>query len=98
MDDMIRRQDAIDALNGTVKVMRREDAEAVLEYLSGAVERLRNIPPAVDMINRKDAINAALEIIGDSAHRKAWEIVAMLKRIGKDEESDDNERLSEADR
>ena len=43
-----------------------------------------------NMINREEAVNAALGIIGQSAGWKAWAIVDMLKHIGKKVEDDDS--------
>lgn len=112
MNDLISRRAAIDTLATGEELLNRvlDDMDVVgnerekyewgLGLIESYIDDMKELPSVQPegTIDRKQAIDAALEIIGDSAHRKAWEIVAMLKRLGKEEENDDNERVSEADR
>lgn len=46
MADLIERQGAIDALNGNVRVMGRETAQAVMEYIRECAGRICSLPSA----------------------------------------------------
>lgn len=43
-DDLIRRQDAIDALDGEINVTGRANAEAVIGYVKLVADRFKRLP------------------------------------------------------
>ena len=46
MDDIISRQDAIDALDGEFNITGRENAETIRDYINGVNKKLRELPSA----------------------------------------------------
>ena len=46
MSDYIKREDAINALNGTVEVTGFENAQVVAQLLGAEIRKIKNIPAA----------------------------------------------------
>lgn len=68
--DLIDRQAAIDALDGNVIVTRRENAQAVMDYIRGCADRIRSLPSA-----QPDLDSAYTEgyTAAESKYRKMWD-------------------------
>lgn len=45
-NDAIWREDAVNALNCDFEVDGKENAQKIVEYINGAYEKIRNLPPA----------------------------------------------------
>lgn len=46
MDEYIRKQDAVEALDGKIIVIGHKNADAVLQYMKDISNKIKSLPPA----------------------------------------------------
>ena len=50
MDEYIRKQDAVEALDGKIIVTGHENADAVLQYMKDITNKIKSLEPATDVV------------------------------------------------